>query len=77
MAQRFVQTNVAEGQWQDTLEGADDSHVDESSDTKAEGAVAADRGEAQRRRTEYLIHRQDGAIEERNSYGNDPRHRPG
>jgi hypothetical protein len=27
--------------------------------------------------TEHVIHNQDGTISERNSYGNDPVHRPG
>jgi hypothetical protein len=29
------------------------------------------------RETEHLIHREDGSIAERNSYGGDPAHRPG
>lgn len=42
-----------------------------------EEAVAAGRSEAQRRTTEHVIHLEDGSIGERNSYGNDPVHRPG
>jgi hypothetical protein len=50
--------------------------VDGTHDTKA-AAVAAGRDEARRRRTEHVIHNEDGTIGERNSYGNDPRDRPG
>jgi hypothetical protein len=75
MAQRFVHTIFAEGRWQNTFEG-ETSQVYELYDTKAD-AVAAGRAEAQRRKTEHLIHRKDGSVEERNSYGNDPRHRRG
>ncbi|GAA3621767.1 hypothetical protein GCM10022223_43330 [Kineosporia mesophila] len=39
--------------------------------TKAE-ATAAGRATAQREGTEHLIHKRDGAIGQRNSYGNDP-----
>jgi len=42
-----------------------------------EDATAAGRREAQERHTEHVIHLQDGSIEERNSYGGDPAHRPG
>lgn len=40
-------------------------------ETKAE-ATSAGRGTAQRENTEHLIHKKDGTIGERNSYGNDP-----
>ena len=40
-------------------------------DTKAE-AVAAGRESAILLREEHSIHREDGAITEKNSYGNDP-----
>jgi len=39
--------------------------------TKAE-AQKAGRDTARRDKTEHLVHRQDGTIGERNSYGNDP-----
>lgn len=39
--------------------------------TKKE-AVLAGRDEARARKVEHLIHRIDGKIQERNSYGNDP-----
>jgi len=40
-------------------------------DTKAE-AQAAGRRTAMRDKVEHLIHKKDGTIGERNSYGNDP-----
>jgi uncharacterized protein DUF2188 len=45
-------------------------------ETKTE-AVAAGRSEAQRRKTEHVIHNEDGSIGERNSYRGDPARRPG
>jgi hypothetical protein len=33
--------------------------------------------EAIARKTEHVIHNEDGSIEERNSYDGDPAHRPG
>ena len=45
-------------------------------DTKDE-AVKAGRELARDRKTEHVIHRVDGKIGERNSYGNDPAHRSG
>lgn len=44
--------------------------------TKAE-AQAAGRTTAMREKVEHLIHKADGSIGERNSYGNDRRDRPG
>ena len=75
MAQGFVHTVNRNGRWENTIEG-DDGAVSASQETKA-AVVAAGRAEAMRRKTEHVIHRADGSIEERNSYGNDPRHRPG
>lgn len=40
-------------------------------DTKAE-AQSAGRDTARREQTEHIIHKKDGTIGERNSYGNDP-----
>lgn len=45
-------------------------------DTKKE-AQEAGRETAKRSRTEHLIHKQDGTIGERNSYGSDPYPPPG
>jgi hypothetical protein len=42
-----------------------------------EVAVSAGREEAISRKTEHVIHNQDGTISERNTYGNDPADRPG
>ena len=39
--------------------------------TQAE-AIQVGRERARQDRTEHIIHRQDGRIRERNSYGNDP-----
>lgn len=64
-----------EGRWQNEIEGGNGLPV-AMYDTKAE-AVDAGRAEAQRRHTEHVIHRADGSIEDRSSYGNDPSHRPG
>jgi hypothetical protein len=75
MAQPFVHTVYVDGHWQNTVEG-EDSPMAGAYDSKDE-AVAAGRAEAQRRRTEHVIHRQDGRLDERSSYGNDPRHRRG
>jgi hypothetical protein len=44
--------------------------------TKA-NAEEAGRKQAIRRETEHVIHRENGTIGERNSYGNDPRDRKG
>jgi hypothetical protein len=44
--------------------------------TQAE-AIKAGRDEARRLQTEHIVHRRDGKIRARNSYGNDPRRRPG
>jgi hypothetical protein len=75
MAEGFVHTLRTEGRWRNEIEGRDGSGL-ESYATNEE-AVAAGRAEAQRRQTDHVVHRADGSIEDRNSYGNDPRHRPG
>ncbi len=75
MAQQFVHTVHVDGRWQNTIEG-ESSPMPDSYDTKKE-AVAAGRAEAQRRGTEHVIHRKDGTLGERNSYGNDPADQPG
>ena len=75
MAEGFVHTLNIEGRWQNDIGGADGRRL-QTYETKEE-AVAAGRAEAQRRHTEHVIHRADGSIQDRNSYGNDPPHRPG
>lgn len=75
VADVFVHTVHRDGRWENTIEG-ENGPLPGVYATKTE-AVAVGRGEARRRQTEHVIHREDSSIEERNSYGNDPRHRPG
>lgn len=55
--------------WANRREGSD--KVSKTFDTKRD-AQAAGRDTAQREKTEHVIHKQDGTIGEKNSYGNDP-----
>ena len=55
--------------WTNKREGK--SRGDKDYDTKAD-AQAAGRSAAIRDKVEHLIHKQDGTIGERKSYGNDP-----
>jgi hypothetical protein len=55
--------------WANRREGS--QRVTETFDTQAEAAAAA-REAALREGTEHFIHRPNGQIRERNSYGNDP-----
>ena len=75
MAAGFVNTVHVDGHWENTIEGQD-GMVGGPYRTKDE-AVDAGRAEAQRRSTEHVIHREDGSIGERNSYGGEPASRPG
>jgi hypothetical protein len=75
LAEGFVHTVHKDGAWANTIEGLDQS-VPGTHQTK-EAAVAAGRDEAIRRKTEHVIHNEDGTIGERNSYGGDPRDRKG
>ncbi|HEY6076916.1 MAG TPA: DUF2188 domain-containing protein [Gaiella sp.] len=75
MAEGFVHTVHVAGRWENKVEGQD-LPLAGTYETKEE-ATAAGRREAQERHTEHVIHLQDGSIEERNSYGGDPAHRPG
>ena len=45
-------------------------------DTRAEAADAG-REISRNQRTEFVIHRKDGAIQRKDCHGNDPRHIPG
>lgn len=56
--------------WANRREG--NSRVSNTAPTKSE-AEATGREMARESRTEHHIHRRDGVITERNSYGNDPR----
>jgi len=69
-----VHTVPTDDGWANRREGAD--RVSKNFDTKAE-AQAAGRRTAAREGTEHLIHKKDGTIGERNSYGNDPYPPPG
>ena len=75
MASGFVHTVHSDGSWKNSIEG-DGELLHGTFDTKRD-AVAAGRLEAERRKTEHVIHNEDGSISERNSYGNDPANRPG
>ncbi len=74
MADGFVHTVHTDGRWSNSIAGA--SPLAGTYDTKSE-AVEAGRSEARRRKTEHVIHNEDGTIGERSSYGNDPTDRPG
>jgi len=69
-----VHTVHKDGTWTNTIEGVDGPS--ESFNTK-EQAVAAGREIAQASHVEHHIHREDGVISERSSYGHDPKDRPG
>ena len=75
MAEGFVHTVQRDGRWVNSVEG-EQAPLPDSFDTKAD-AVEEGRGEARRRKTEHVIHNEDGSIAERNSYGSDPANRPG
>ena len=68
MAKANVHTVPHEGGWANRREGA--KRVSKVFKTKAE-AQAAGRKTAMRDRVEHLIQNRDGAVSERNSYGND------
>ena len=74
MADGSIHTVWKDGEWQNEVEGGDRVPGDFS--TK-DDAVAIGRSRAFAVETEHVIHNQDGTISERNSYGNDPVHRPG
>jgi hypothetical protein len=70
----FVHTVYKRETWLNEIE--DSEELPGSYATK-EVAVSAGREEAIDRKTEHVIHNEDGAISERNSYGYDPVSRPG
>jgi hypothetical protein len=74
MADGFVHTVYKNGQWANEIEGG---AVFGGPHLTKEDAVAAGQARAQQDSTEHVIHNQDGAIGERNSYGNDPASSPG
>jgi hypothetical protein len=68
MSRGWVHTVHRSGQWRNEVEGGEILSVHNAKDE----AVRAGREFARQRRTEHVIHNVDGAIAERNSYGNDP-----
>ncbi len=64
-----VHTVPHDGGWANRREGAD--RVSRTFDTKRE-AQEAGRKTTRHDHTEHVIHNKDGAIGEKNSYGNDP-----
>jgi hypothetical protein len=74
MAKGDIHTVWRDGRWYNEAEG--NSRASNSATTKTV-AQAAGRRLAKIRKVEHLIHKKDGTIGERNSYGNDPASRPG
>jgi hypothetical protein len=64
-----VHTVPHDDEWANEREGSE--RVSKVFDTKA-GAAEAGRETARREETEHLLHKRDGKIGDRNSYGNDP-----
>jgi hypothetical protein len=73
VAEGFVHTVWKNDQWVNELELGDEVSRHE---TKEE-AVESGRSLAMQRKTEHVIHNQDGEIAYRHSYGNDPASSPG
>lgn len=69
MAKAPVHTVPHGDGWANRRAGAE--RVSKTFDTKA-AAQQAGRDTARREQTEHLIHKLDGTISERNSYGSDP-----
>jgi len=74
MARGWIHTVYKAGSWLNEVEG--EGSASALYDTKA-AAVAAGRELAIARRTEHVIHNENGTISGRNSYGNDPYPPPG
>jgi hypothetical protein len=74
MATRPVHTVPHGDGWGNIREGG--KRISKLFETKAD-AQAAGRRTAMREQVEHLIHKSDGSIGERNSYGNDRRDRAG
>jgi Uncharacterized protein conserved in bacteria (DUF2188) len=68
MARGDVHTVHRDGVWINEAEGEGEL----SRHRTREEAAATGRSQAMARRSEHLIHRLDGTIGERNSYGGDP-----
>ena len=69
MANAAIHTVPAGTEWENKRAGSDD--VLSRHGTQA-AAVEAGRAQAMTEQAEHVIHGEDGAIRERNSYGNDP-----
>lgn len=69
-----VETYYEDGQWKNKVGG--NSRASNTADTKAE-AQDVGRDMARSRDAEHVIKTKEGKIGEKNSYGNDPRHRKG
>jgi hypothetical protein len=65
-----VETYHFEDQWHNRIEGTTDIL---GSYYKKVHAVAAGREEARERQVEHIVRKEDGTIEERQTYGHDPR----
>ena len=74
MAKGNVHTEPHKDGWANKVEG--NERVSSTHKTKS-AAQSRGRELAILRKVEHLIHNRDGTISERNSYGNDPRSRPG
>jgi Uncharacterized protein conserved in bacteria (DUF2188) len=72
MATPAIHTVPASGRWDN--ERAGEETTLSRHETKQE-AVEAGRAQAIRDQAEHIIHKEDGTIGERNSYGSDPRGR--
>jgi hypothetical protein len=73
VADGYVHTVYKDGEWVNEIEDGEEI----SRHPTKEEAVERGRDEARQRRTEHVIHNQDGTIGERNSYGSDPESSPG
>jgi hypothetical protein len=73
MAKKEVHTVKTDAGWANKLPGGKVL----SNHRKKETAQQAGRKQAIERKAEHVIHKVDGTIGEKNSYGNDPRSTPG
>ena len=73
MAKKEVHTVKTPAGWANKLPGGKVL----SNHRKKETAQAAGRREAIKRKAEHVIHKVDGTIGQKNSYGNDPRRTKG
>jgi hypothetical protein len=74
MSRGDIETYYEGGQWKNKVEG--NERALSVHEIKA-AAVGAGRQIAMLRKVEHIIRNMDGTIDDRNSYGNDPRNIPG